>query len=84
MLRPMVLGRKNYWGNHSLWAGHLSTAMFSIIQTCLMHKLSPRAYLAFYFDKCLKIGAAPSENDLNLLLPHNLDQETKSRLKTHR
>ena len=28
MLRPMVLGRKNYWGNHSLWAGKLTAAMF--------------------------------------------------------
>ena len=35
MLRPMVVGRKNYWGNHSLWAGELTCAMFSIIQTCL-------------------------------------------------
>ena len=41
MLRPMVLGRKNYWGNHSLWGGHLSAAMFSIIQTCLKHNISP-------------------------------------------
>jgi len=34
MLRIPVLGRKNYWGNHAVWAGQLSAAMFSIIQTC--------------------------------------------------
>ena len=82
-LRAMVLARNNYWGNHSLWACHLSTAMFSIIQTCLMHKVSPRAYLVFYFNECLKRGAAPPDNDLNLLLPHNLDQQTKAILQTY-
>ncbi|MBT9166478.1 MAG: hypothetical protein DDT25_01163 [Chloroflexi bacterium] len=32
ILRTAVLGRKNYWGNHALWAGELTVAMFSLIQ----------------------------------------------------
>lgn len=79
-LRPMVVGRKNYWGNHSLWAGELSVTMFSIIQTCLMHKISPSAYLAYYLEECTQRGSAPSENEIERFLPHKLDKETKEKL----
>lgn len=79
-LRPMVLGRKNYWGNHSLWGGQLSAAMFSIIQTCLMHNISPRAYLEYYFSECAKRGAAPSKEEIDSFLPHNLSGEIKEKL----
>jgi len=59
MLRPMVLGRKNYWGNHTLWAGQLTAAMFSVIQTRLMHSVSPRAYLTYHLTEWPKRGSAP-------------------------
>ena len=83
MLRLMVLGRKNYWGNHSLWGGFLSAAMFSIVQTCQMHELSPRAYLKYYLDECAKRGSAPPEDEIEAFLPHKLSEEIKSKLKKH-
>ena len=82
MLRPMVLGRKNYWGNHSLWAGELTAAMFSIIQTCLMHEISPRAYLTYYLTECAKRGSAPSQHEIKLSLPHKLNESIKTKLKS--
>ncbi|MFQ5868076.1 MAG: IS66 family transposase [bacterium] len=82
MLRPMVLGRKNYWGNHSLWAGKLTAAMFSIIQTCLMHEISPRAYLTYYLTECAKRGSTPSEDEIEAFLPPKLNESIKTKLKS--
>jgi len=75
-LRPMVLGRKNYWGNHSFWAGELTAAMFSIVQTCILHGISPRAYLTYYLKECVKRGSVPSENEIKAFLPHKLNPES--------
>ena len=80
MLRPVVLGRNNYWGNHSVWAGELSVAMFSFVQTCLMHKISPRAYLRYYFTECAKRGVAPPEGEIEAFLPHEFSEDTKKTL----
>ena len=84
MLRPMVLGRKNYWGNHSLWGGELSATMFSIIQTCFKHNISPPAYLKYYFSECAKRGAAPSKEEIDSFLPHNLSQDIKEKLRINK
>jgi transposase len=80
-IRFIVPGRNSYFGNHSQWGGDLSAAMFSIIQTCLMHELSPKAYLEYYFTECAKRGSAPSEDGIAPFLPHNLSNEVKERLK---
>jgi len=82
MLRPMVLGRKNCWGNHSLWARELTAAMFSIIQTCLMHNISSRAYLTYYLTESIKRGSLPSEDEIKLSLPPKLNESIKTKLKS--
>lgn len=82
MLRPMVVGRKNYWGNHSPWAGKLTAAMFSIVQTCLMHGISPRAYLTYYLTECAKRGSAPPEDEIEAFLPNKLNENIKEKLKS--
>jgi len=79
ILRPMVLGRKNYWGNHSLWAGELTAAMFGSFQTCLMHEISPRAYLTYYLTECTKRNSAPSEDEIKLFLPPKLNESIKTK-----
>jgi hypothetical protein len=58
MLRIPVPGRKNYWGNHAVWAGQLSAAMFSIVQTCISNGTSPKEYLTWYLTECVKKGIA--------------------------
>ena len=44
-LRPCALGRNNFLGSHSVWAGNLAACMYSIIQTCLLNNIEPKAYL---------------------------------------
>jgi len=79
----MVLGRKNYWGNHSLWPGKLTAAMFSIIQTRLMHEISPRAYLTYYLTECTKRGSAPSEDEIKPSLPPEFNESIKTKSKSY-
>lgn len=81
MIRPITLGRKNYWGNHSFWAGELTVGMLSIIQTCKIHNISPRAYLTYYLTECTKKGNCPSENELEDFLPHKLNEDMKIKLR---
>ncbi len=80
-LRPIVLGINNYWGNCSIWGGQLLAAMHSIIQTCLLHGISPRSYLSYYFEECSKRNSAPNENEIELFLPHKLSEKIKQKLK---
>ena len=84
MLRSMVLGRKNYWGNHCLWAGQLTVEMLSIVQTCLMHGISPRAYLTYYLTECAKRGSAPPEDETEAFLPHKLSEDIRERLRINK
>ena len=83
-LRPMVLGRNNYRGNHSLWGGQLSAVMFSITQTCPKHNISPEAYLEYYFTECAKRGAAPSKEEIGSFLPHNLSEDIREKLRINK
>ncbi len=84
MLRSMVLGRKNYWGNHCLWAGQLTVEMLSIVQTCLMHGISPRAYLTYYLTECAKRGSAPPKDEVEAFLPHKLTEDMREKLRINK
>lgn len=61
LLRTPVLGRKNYYGNQSQWAGELSAIMFSLIETCLLHQVNPYEFLVAYFEACAQHGKAPDD-----------------------
>jgi len=84
MLRIPVLGRKNYWGNHALWAGQLSAAMFSIVQSCTYNDISPKEYLTWYLSECVKRGSAPSEDEIGSFLPHNLTTDMREQLMVNK
>ncbi|MFQ6116176.1 MAG: IS66 family transposase, partial [bacterium] len=43
-LRLPVVGRNNYYGNHSESGGLLTAVMFTILQTCVHNQLKPDAY----------------------------------------
>jgi hypothetical protein len=55
--------------------------MFSIIQTCQMNDISPRAYLDYYFTECEKRGSAPNETEIESFLPHKLTDRVKEKLR---
>ncbi|MGB9846988.1 MAG: transposase domain-containing protein [Desulfotomaculales bacterium] len=70
-LRSAALGRKNYYGTHSLWSGQLAAVCMSILQTAVRHGLNPEGYLRYYLDNCRE-GKAPS--DLERFLPWNVPE----------
>lgn len=80
LIRPMVVGRKNYWGAHSIWGSTLAGAMFSIIQTCILNDISPEAYLKYYLYECIKRGSCPDKNEIVSYLPNKLGEEIKKKL----
>jgi transposase len=44
-LRSPVVGRKNHYGSHSLKTAEVAAIWYSVIETCKMHGVDPRAYL---------------------------------------
>ncbi len=79
-LRPCALGRNNFLGSHSVWAGNLAACMYSIIQTCLLNGIEPKAYLVHYFNARMT-RKNMDEEELKSLLPHHLDATLKEKLK---
>ena len=73
MLRNPVVGRKNYYGNHSAFGGQFSAMMFTFCQSCIMNGINPDAYLAYYLNECARIGGVPE--NLERFLPHRLKKE---------
>ncbi len=71
-IRPCALGRNNYLGNHSEWGGELSACMYSIIQTCKQNNINPKAYLRYYFEKCIGKNGDMSRAEINSMLPGKL------------
>jgi len=58
--------------------------MFSIVQTCSIHGISPRAYLTHYLAECAKRGGSPSEEEIEAFLPHKLSEDIRERLKINK
>ena len=76
-LRNPVVGRKNYYGNNSVWSGMLTAALFTIIQTLLKNHINPKKFLIAYFDACAENEGKPLDN-LNDFLPWNMSDEQKA------
>jgi transposase len=78
-LRDPAVGRKNYYGSGSAWTAMLTAAMFTILQTLILHKIHPRKFLKMYFQECAKNRGDPPDN-VQPFLPWNLSEEQKSTL----
>lgn len=46
LLRNPVIGRKTWYGTHSIRGAETTSVLFSIIESCKLNHLNPRAYLA--------------------------------------
>jgi len=79
-IRPCALGRNNFLGNHSQWGGDLAACMYSIIQTCLLNDIEPRAYLTHYFRVCMASKEMDAEK-AGKLLPHKINGRLKEKLQ---
>jgi len=78
-IRPCALGRNNFLGNHSRWGGDLAACMYSIVQTCLLNDIEPRAYLTYYFRACMARKEMDAET-AGKLLPHKINGRLKDEL----
>jgi transposase len=75
-LRGPVVGRKNYYGSGSQWAGELAAMLFSVVETLELWNINPRTWLTAYLQECARAGGKPPA-DHKPFLPWNMTQERK-------
>jgi transposase len=72
-LRGPVVGRKNFYGNHSDRAAEATGVFYSILSTLKLHKVSPKKFLKRYLATCVewKSRGSPIPSELlEAFLPH--------------
>ena len=72
-IRPFVVGRKNWLFAGSPDGAKASATFFTLIETAKANGLEPYAYLRHVFEK---LPLAQTKQDLEDLLPYNLDPAT--------
>ncbi len=78
VIRPFVVGRKNW-----LFAGHprgakASATIYSLIETAKSNGLEPYRYLRYLFER---LPMAETESDYRALLPQYADRELITSMK---
>jgi transposase len=76
-LRPLAVGRKNFYGSGSVWSGELASAAFSILATVKQQGVCPRRFLQGYLGACAQNGGRAPE-DLEPYLPWNWSAEKRA------
>jgi len=71
-IKPFVIGRKNWIFCNSIAGAKAAEVLFSIIETCELHKIEPYAYLRFVLTK---IPYAKTVEELEQLMPFNIKPE---------
>jgi transposase len=67
-LRPVVVGRKNFYGSASEWSGELAAMMFSLLMTVKRRQINPRTWLNGHLHACAVAGSCALP-DLKPYLP---------------
>jgi len=73
-LRPLALGRNNFYGSRAPWSGELAAMCMTIYMTAQLYNIDPQAYIEYYFNVCAKNESMPPDN-LEPLLIWNLTDE---------
>jgi transposase len=79
-MREIAVGRKNYYGSGSLWSGHLTACLLSILRTAKRNGLNPRRYLEVYLQACADNGGEPPEN-IDAYRPWDLSDEVRKAIE---
>src|SRR5208282_4993083 len=77
--RGPAVGRKNYYGSGSSWAGRLAAMLFSLFATVSRCGLNPRLWLTWYLESCATAGGCVPD-DPATYLPWNLTPERRESL----
>jgi len=75
-IRPFALGRKNWLFSQTADGAKASAALYSVVETAKANGLNPYAYLKLLFAELPQ----RSSDDLDALLPWNVDPEQLERL----
>src|ERR1019366_9379376 len=71
-MRPLVVGRKNFYGSGSEWSGQLAATMYSMLMTLKLWDINARIWLTAYLQACADNGnQAP--DDISEFLPWTMD-----------
>jgi len=77
--RGPAVGRKNYYGSGSLWAGRLAAMLFSLFGTVTRCGLNSHRWLTWYLENCAANGGKVPD-DIAPFLPWNLTPERRQSL----
>lgn len=58
LLRNPVIGRKTWYGTHSVRGAETAAILFSIIESCKLNKINPRTYLT-QVSQMIHVGITP-------------------------
>jgi transposase len=71
-LRTPVVGRKNFYGNHSDRATEATAVFYSILSTCKLHNVHTHKFLKRYLNSYVQTRGSPMPTELlERFLPHN-------------
>jgi transposase len=56
LLRNPVIGRKTWYGTHSIRGAETTAILFSVIESCKLNKINPRAYISAVVEQIHKNG----------------------------
>jgi len=71
-IRPFAVGRRNWLFADTTHGAHASAACYSLIETAKANQLEPAAYVDYVLNH---IGAAPTPEQIEALLPWNVPLE---------
>ena len=74
-LRTPVVGRKNFYGNHSNKAAEATAIFYSVIATCKLHKIDPKKFLKRYLMLSAQTRTRIlTQEQIDSFLPHKYIQ----------
>lgn len=79
-LREVALGRKNYYGSGSVWSGHMTAGVLTVLRTARRNGLNPRHWLEVYLEDCARNRGRPPE-DLEAYLPWKLSERVREAIR---
>ena len=72
VIKPFVIGRKNWLFSNSEKGAESSSIIFSIIETCKTNNINSYNYLKYLFEN---IHKAKNQNELRKIQPYNIDSK---------
>lgn len=74
-LRTPVVGRKNFYGNHSNRAAEATAIFYSVIATCKLHNIEPKKFLKRYLMASAQTETRIlTQEQIDSFLPHKYIQ----------